>query len=102
MPQPSDNKHLADLINRLRVGYGANDKPIIVHCSAGIGRTGTLIVLFNLMNCVDRQKPTQPFVSVFDTVRKLRDQRFGAVQTSEQYLFIYRFILSYMRNEFSK
>ena len=67
---------------------------IIVHCSAGIGRTGVVIGLYELISkleteLVDAQNPS---ISVFGTVRKLREQRWGMVTTEEQYEFMYRFL----------
>jgi len=38
-----------------------------------------------------------PEVSVFSTVRRMREQRFGLVQMVEQYEFIYKFLTHYLR-----
>ena len=92
------------MINELRVASKKpNARPIVVHCSAGIGRTGTLITLFNLMSEVDNfvASKQEIKISVFNTIRKLREQRFGAVQTLEQYDYIYRFILAYIKGQFN-
>lgn len=74
--------------------YAASKTPIVVHCSAGIGRTGTLISLYFLLTFVDELVLAgHPIaLSVFGTVRSLREQRYGAVQTAEQYEFIYEFM----------
>ncbi|KAI9555380.1 hypothetical protein GHT06_017895 [Daphnia sinensis] len=69
--------------------------PIVVHCSAGVGRTGTLIALDILMEQARRKK----IIDVFGTVLKLRQDRDRMVQNEEQYLFLYRCIESYCRNE---
>jgi len=60
--------------------------PTVVHCSAGIGRTGTFIALDIAM----QQFENLSHYSVFEIVKRMREQRFGMVQTEEQYLFIYR------------
>jgi len=74
-----------------------------VHCSAGIGRTGTLIALhFLLQELLAQREQSQPFqASVFATVRNLREQRAGAVQTLEQYEFIYSFVSLFVSGKFN-
>nr|XP_022315866.1 uncharacterized protein LOC111119720 isoform X2 [Crassostrea virginica] len=59
--------------------------PIVVHCSAGIGRTGTYIALDYLINQGQRHKS----VDVINCVTKLRNQRAHLVQTVEQYIYLY-------------
>ena len=71
----------------------------VVHCSAGIGRTGTTIALSHLIINLWAQKNagiTDPRYSVFSTVRRLRWCRFGLVQAPEQYYFIYKFMAWYL------
>lgn len=69
----------------------------IVHCSAGVGRTGTFICLEHLMRELDAgafdgeealrgRGEDDP---VFDIVDLLREQRRGMVQGTPQYIFIY-------------
>ncbi|XP_041357574.1 receptor-type tyrosine-protein phosphatase T-like [Gigantopelta aegis] len=59
--------------------------PVLVHCSAGIGRTGTYIALDILM---DEMEATGR-VDVLNVMTKMRDQRKGLVQTKEQYETIF-------------
>ena len=57
-------------------------KRAVVHCSAGIGRTGTTIALANMMIKLAAQRNMgvdDPLVSVFHTVRQLREHRYMAV-----------------------
>uniref|UniRef100_A0A8R1TJT1 Protein-tyrosine phosphatase n=1 Tax=Onchocerca volvulus TaxID=6282 RepID=A0A8R1TJT1_ONCVO len=70
-------------------------KPIIVHCSAGIGRTGTFAAIFM---AADRIKHVENF-SIPDVVKELRDQRMHAVQNDQQYLFIYRMVIDILLAE---
>ncbi|XP_064617191.1 receptor-type tyrosine-protein phosphatase kappa-like [Liolophura sinensis] len=59
--------------------------PIVVHCSAGIGRTGTFIALDYLVN----QAKAEGMVDVPACVELLRQQRVNMVQTQEQYEFLH-------------
>ena len=63
--------------------------PVLVHCSAGIGRTGTFLAIDVLLDAVSHGAPA---VSVLNTVRVLRGSRPGMVQTKAQYAFVFRFI----------
>ncbi|NXH13743.1 PTPRK phosphatase, partial [Bucco capensis] len=63
--------------------------PVLVHCSAGIGRTGTFIALDFLL----KMGKAEGKVDVFHCVQRLREQRVGMVQTKEQYTFLYEVLL---------
>lgn len=67
---------------------------VIVHCSAGIGRTGVLLGLYEMVVKLENtgDGAETPCVSVFRTVRKLREQRWGMVVTEDQYKFMYSFM----------
>jgi protein tyrosine phosphatase len=67
---------------------------VLVHCSAGVGRTGVILVLFELVTNLETQFSTKetPSLSIFGTVRKIREQRWGLVKNPEQYEFIYSFM----------
>ena len=59
---------------------------ILVHCSAGVGRTGTFLAVYKLW--LDYINPNVKELSVFPTVLALRKQRCLMVQKKEQYVFI--------------
>ncbi|VDI22601.1 receptor-type tyrosine-protein phosphatase T [Mytilus galloprovincialis] len=63
--------------------------PIIIHCSAGIGRTGTFIALDYIVNETKDLK----YIDVFTCVETLRRQRVNMVQTARQYVFLHEAIL---------
>lgn len=67
---------------------------VLIHCSAGIGRTGVLIVLNELITSLEIQFLTSevPCISVFGTTRKIREQRWGVIANDTQYEFIYSFM----------
>ncbi|CAK9295128.1 unnamed protein product [Gordionus sp. m RMFG-2023] len=61
---------------------------ILIHCSAGVGRTGVFIAIHMITNCLSLDKLSTDF-SIYNRVIELRKQRPLMVQTYEQYLFIY-------------
>ena len=72
-----------------------NDNPIVVHCSAGVGRTGTFISMYCLHQEIAKQIQDNEKVilfSIFNLVRKLKEQRLYMVQTEIQYFFIYHYV----------
>ncbi|XP_055884710.1 receptor-type tyrosine-protein phosphatase alpha-like [Biomphalaria glabrata] len=80
---PSTQWSLVDVENH--VNFIKTNKPIVVHCSAGVGRTGTFIALYNIM----RQAEETGLVDFFKTVSKLREDRIFMVQTHSQYMFLH-------------
>ncbi|XP_076346363.1 receptor-type tyrosine-protein phosphatase S-like isoform X3 [Tachypleus tridentatus] len=85
---PANASSLLMLHRRIQTDNPENKNPVIVHCSAGVGRSGTFIAIDALRSQADREGR----VDVFSFVNKMRMQRINMVPTLEQYIFIYEAI----------
>ncbi|XP_076869904.1 receptor-type tyrosine-protein phosphatase T isoform X18 [Brachyhypopomus gauderio] len=63
--------------------------PIVVHCSAGAGRSGCFIAVDIMLDMAENEG----VVDIFNCIRELRAQRVNMVQTEEQYVFVHDAIL---------
>ncbi|XP_059809461.1 receptor-type tyrosine-protein phosphatase H-like isoform X2 [Hypanus sabinus] len=82
-------KYVRDYINGNQGGLP------VVHCSAGVGRTGTFIGLDYLMQCVEKEL----LVDVYGIVRKMRMNRTCMVQTESQYIFLHQCVLDRLQQK---
>ncbi|XP_016849973.2 tyrosine-protein phosphatase non-receptor type 3 isoform X2 [Anolis carolinensis] len=85
---PDDSTAFLEFVTYMRPKRIENE-PVLVHCSAGIGRTGVLVAMETAMCLIERNQPVYPL----DIVRKMRDHRPMMVQTSSQYKFVCEAIL---------
>uniref|UniRef100_A0A3P8WUL9 protein-tyrosine-phosphatase n=1 Tax=Cynoglossus semilaevis TaxID=244447 RepID=A0A3P8WUL9_CYNSE len=75
--------------------------PIIVHCSAGIGRTGTIMVIDMILKTIDAQG-LDVDIDIPKYIQMVREQRSGMVQTEAQYKFIYLAVSEYIQTTTAK
>ncbi|XP_078324907.1 receptor-type tyrosine-protein phosphatase alpha-like [Crassostrea virginica] len=67
---------------------------ILVHCSAGVGRTGTFLAVDSLLESGRKSGK----VNIFDYVKKMRECRMNMVQTETQYVFIHEALFEAFRH----
>jgi protein-tyrosine phosphatase len=72
--------------------------PIIVHCSAGVGRTGTLIALDYFIQYVDKCSLDDD-MDIFHYVLQMRKNRPRMVQAESQYIFIFDAMLEVIKKK---
>ncbi|XP_061628616.1 receptor-type tyrosine-protein phosphatase eta isoform X1 [Phyllopteryx taeniolatus] len=73
--------------------YSTNS-PTVVHCSAGVGRTGTFIAIDRLIFQIEREN----VVDVYGVVHDLRVHRPLMVQTEDQYVFLNQCAMDIIRS----
>ncbi|XP_029424410.1 receptor-type tyrosine-protein phosphatase eta isoform X2 [Nannospalax galili] len=71
------------------------ESPVLVHCSAGVGRTGTFIAIDRLIYQIENENT----VDVYGIVYDLRMHRPLMVQTEDQYVFLNQCVLDIIRSQ---
>ncbi|KAI4239038.1 MAG: hypothetical protein L6R40_005624 [Gallowayella cf. fulva] len=95
VPQNEDRAALIELVKLSAEKNREHNHPRIIHCSAGVGRSGSFIALEYLLGQVesgavaDIKDDEDP---IYDTVNRLREQRMTMVQSDVQYAFLYEVI----------
>ncbi|XP_061530390.1 tyrosine-protein phosphatase non-receptor type 6 [Phycodurus eques] len=70
--------------------------PMIIHCSAGIGRTGTIVVIDMIIETINTIGLNCD-IDISKYIQMVRGQRSGMVQTEAQYRFIYLSVSEYIQ-----
>ena len=119
---PEDTSDIIELVKTVRkiIKDEGKDKEeiysILVHCSAGVGRTGTFIGLYKLMEEIeeklefsldqdkpkkDKKKSGDPLttLNIFETVMLLREKRCEMVQSYAQYKYLYACVADYLKDQ---
>lgn len=93
-----DGGYFNKIIRIIQIIDGAKKKsnnPCVVHCSAGVGRTGTFISLYNLYHEIIQQifvtKNEVIVFCIFNLVRKMKEMRIFSIENENQFLLIYDF-----------
>ncbi|KAL7664451.1 Protein-tyrosine-phosphatase [[Candida] zeylanoides] len=92
-----------DFKNKLIKDHNLNSR-LVVHCSAGCGRTGCFITLDMIMDCFKRHpqqgklNPWDDDDLVYKTVQFQRKQRISMVQNLDQFIVCYEILLEYVAN----
>mmetsp|Transcript_885 Transcript_885/g.2936 ORF Transcript_885/g.2936 Transcript_885/m.2936 type:complete len:834 (-) Transcript_885:44-2545(-) len=93
---PKTANGIGEYISRTREAAAAgNDGPIVIHCSAGIGRTGCFLAINYCMQQFDELG----HVDILNCVCRLRQMRGMTVQTESQYRWIHTVMLRYMEGK---
>ncbi|XP_014208904.1 tyrosine-protein phosphatase 10D isoform X2 [Copidosoma floridanum] len=93
---PDDFDAMLHFVQMFRKQLNSVKGLAVIHCSAGIGRTGTLIAIDILLQSLkDCRK-----IDVFGTVYRLRKHRLNMVQRESQYAYIYNCIRQVLKNPY--
>ncbi|XP_065061410.1 tyrosine-protein phosphatase non-receptor type 11-like isoform X1 [Rhopilema esculentum] len=94
---PDEPTAVLDLLDDIYAQYLRCHRvgPILFHCSAGIGRTGTVIVIDVLIHLLEEQGIDSD-IDIQKTTQLIRSKRPGMIQTQHQYRFVYRAIQKHL------
>ncbi|XP_074030618.1 protein tyrosine phosphatase Meg [Leptinotarsa decemlineata] len=80
---PDSPQQFLNFTERVRAAR-RNDAPVVVHCSAGIGRTGVLVLMETALCLMEAGEPIYPL----EIVKTMREQRAMMIQNASQYRFV--------------
>ncbi|XP_032594468.1 tyrosine-protein phosphatase 10D [Drosophila grimshawi] len=93
VPEPPQS--LVRFVRAFRDVIGTDMRPIIVHCSAGVGRSGTFIALDRILQHINKSD----YVDIFGIVFAMRKERVFMVQTEQQYVCIHQCLLAVLEGK---
>ncbi|XP_061225344.1 phosphatidylinositol phosphatase PTPRQ [Neopsephotus bourkii] len=86
---PETTAPIIHFVKLIRASRAHDNTPMVVHCSAGVGRTGVYIALDHLTQHVN----DHDFVDIYGLVAELRSERMCMVQNLAQYIFLHQCVL---------
>ncbi|KAJ8040911.1 Receptor-type tyrosine-protein phosphatase T [Holothuria leucospilota] len=86
---PDQPSPLIEFARRIKTYQKTAPGHLLVHCSAGVGRTGTFIALYTLMDVIE----TDTKIDIYGYVERMRQDRIKMVQTEIQYKFLHECML---------
>lgn len=95
---PDDSTDFLEFIHIVRHYREGTNTPTVLHCSAGVGRTGVLIFMETVFNMIEAAEPIFPL----EIVRRMRDQRCSLIQTPGQFIFVLEALLRAYDDEMVK
>ncbi|PSN53142.1 hypothetical protein C0J52_06280 [Blattella germanica] len=89
---------LLDMVRLVRDTQASETLPVLVHCSAGCGRTGTICAIDYVWGLLRAGKLSKDF-SLYKLVQDMRKQRIAMVQTKEQYVLVHQAVRELFREQ---
>merc|ERR1712015_117308 len=81
---PTSTKAILEFRRKVNKSYRGRSCPIIIHCSDGVGRSGTFVLIDMVLN---RMTKGSKEIDIAATLEHIRDQRSGMVQARSQFEF---------------
>lgn len=94
VPEPPET--LARFVRAFRERCPPDARPVVVHCSAGVGRSGTFITLDTALQQLARGADA---LDVFGMVHAMRRERVWMVQTEQQYICIHQCLVAVLEGQ---
>ena len=90
---PDETSGPISFVREVRSYIRSEHGPIVVHCSAGVGRTGTFIAIDTLLQQIKEHHS----VDIYGFACEMRQHRNHMIQTEAQYVFVHKAILHVVR-----
>jgi len=81
---PTSTRAILEFRRKVNKSYRGRSCPMIIHCSDGVGRSGTYVLIDMVLN---RMTKGSKEIDIAATLEHIRDQRSGMVQTRSQFEF---------------
>ncbi|KAM4676019.1 phosphatidylinositol phosphatase PTPRQ [Discoglossus pictus] len=92
---PENATALIHFVKMVRGNRPHENTPTIVHCSAGVGRTGVFVALDHLVQHINHHD----FVDIYGLVAELRSERMCMVQNLAQYIFLHQCVVDLLASK---